>query len=472
MSQQQPSEESKGGQILPFGGGASAPADADAQAGKRPYQPGSPYRVVAIGAAIILLAFVGLGTWAALAPLDSAALAPGTVAVESNRKVVQHPEGGVVEKIAVSEGDRVQENDLLIELEPTEEQANYEAVRQKLNAALARQARLQAERAGAATIGFPQELHKQAEDSAQARQAMATERNQFEERRRSIQGQIAIQKEKISQLEEKISGLKAQRSSMERQVTILRDELTGLRELYEQGYYPRTRILQMEREMARLEGEIGSTTASIAQAQNSISEAQLQIEQIRQQFNEKVAQALSEVEDQLSELRQRLVVTSLKLSRTSIRAPQDGVVQNMKVHTIGGVIRPGEEIMQIIPVQDRLIIEAEVAPRDIDIVSAGQSAEVRMSALKGRTTPTLIGNVVNVSADRIVQEQQGQQGQGQRSFYKARIEIPPDELQKLGNQKLQAGMPAEVLINTGEQTVLDYLIRPITDAMSRGFIEK
>jgi HlyD family secretion protein/epimerase transport system membrane fusion protein len=298
---------------------------------------------------------------------------------------------------------------------------------------------------------------------------MATARSQFRERLDSLQGQVAIQREKIAQLEEKIAGLKAQRSSNERQVEIMTDELEDLRELYEQGYYPRTRILQMERELARLDGQIGSATASIAQAQNSISEARLQIEQIRQEFNEKVAQALSEVQDQIGELRQRLVVAAQKLERTAIRAPQSGVVQNMTIHTVGGVVRAGEEIMQVIPVQDRLIVEAEVAPRDIDIVSAGQDAEVRMSALSGRTTPTLVGNVTQVSADRIVRETEGGQS---RSFYKARIEIPPEELKKLGQQKLQAGMPAEVLINTGEQTVLDYLIRPITDAMAHGFIEK
>ena len=467
MAQKQVQPSEKSGEVVEFGRSGE---NADAAAASRPYQPGSPYKVVLIGAAIVLAAFVGLGTWAALAPLDSAALAPGTVAVESNRKVVQHPEGGVVERIVVQEGARVSENELLIKLDPTEEQANFKAVRQKLNSALARRARLIAERENADEIDFPQELVQQAEDgSAQARQVMAAERNQFRERRQSLQGQVAIQHEKIGQLEEKIAGLQAQRASNERQVEIMRDELQGLRELFEQGYYPRTRILQMERELARLDGQIGSATASIAQAQNSISEARLQIEQVRQQFNEKVAQALSETEDQIAELRQRLVVAGQKLQRTAIRAPQDGVVQNMTVHTVGGVIRAGEEIMQVIPVQDRLIIKAEVSPRDIDIVQEGQNAEVRMSALSGRTTPTLVGTVKHVSPDRVVQQQDGGQS---RSFYKARVEIPPEELEKLGTQKLQAGMPAEVLINTGEQTVLDYLIRPITDAMARGFIEQ
>ena len=455
------------GEVVEFG--RAGDQAAHTRATKPTYQPGSPYKVVLIGAAIVLVAFVGLGTWAALAPLDSAALAPGTVTVESNRKVVQHPEGGVIRGISVAEGARVREGDPLVKLDPTEPQANFEAVRQKLNSALARRARLKTERANEATIEFPQELVQQAgEGEAQARQVMATARNQFRQRRQSLQGQTAIQRERIRQIEQKIAGLKAERSSNERQVEIMRDELAGLRELYEKGYYPRTRILEMERELARLDGQIGSTTASIAQARNSISEARLQIEQLRQEFNQEVARSLSEVEDQVAELRQQLVVAAQKLERTAIRAPQDGVVQDLTVHTVGGVVRAGEEIMQVIPVQDRLIIEAEVTPRDIDIVEEGQNAEVRMSALSGRTTPTLIGTVTHVSADRVVREQESGQN---RSFYKARVEIPPGELDKLGTQKLQAGMPAEVLINTGEQTVLDYLIRPITDAMARGFIE-
>jgi len=266
---------------------------------------------VLIGAVIVFVAFVGLGTWAALAPLDSAALAPGTVTVESNRKVLQHPEGGVIREISVTDGARVREGDILVELDPTEPQANFEAVRQKLNSALARRARLKTERANEATIEFPQELAQQAEQGeAQARQVMAAARNQFRERRQSLQGQTAIQRERISQIEQKIAGLKAQRSSSERQVAIMRDELAGLRELYEKGYYPRTRILEMERQLAGLDGQIGSTTASIAQARNSISEARLKIEQLKQEFNQEVARSLSEVEDQVAELRQQLVVAA------------------------------------------------------------------------------------------------------------------------------------------------------------------
>jgi len=227
MARQEPQISEKTGDVVEFKTGSTG-GDADAAAGRRPYQPGSPYKVVLIGAGIILAAFVGLGTWAALAPLDSAAYAPGTVAVESNRKVVQHPEGGVIERIVVSDGARVSDQQLLVKLDPTEEQANFTAVRQKLNSALAQRARLVAEQQGADSIDFPRELVQQAETgSTQARQVMAAERDQFKERRQSLQGQIAIQREKIKQLENKINGLQAQRSSNQRQVEIMRNELEG-----------------------------------------------------------------------------------------------------------------------------------------------------------------------------------------------------------------------------------------------------
>ena len=445
------------------------PAAENADDGEEPvYKPGSPYRVVLIGAAIILAAFGGLGLWAATAPLDSAARAPGTVTVESNRKVVQHLDGGVVREILVSDGDRVKEGELLLRLDRIEKMASRDAVQHKLDSAQALHARLVAERDGLDTIPFPKGLLERRADSDTVREAIDGERNQFRERQQSIQGRVSVQREKIAQFRNEIDGLESQRSSRERQVEILRDELVDLRALSQNGFFPRSRILQRERELARLEGEIGSNSASMARAQNRISEARLQIQQVRQEFNEKVVRELREVEDKISDLREQLIIASAKLERTRITAPQDGVVQNLSVHTLGAVIRPGDDIMQVIPVQDKLIIEAEVMPNDIDIVNEGQVADVRLTALQSRTTPTLKGTVMGLSADRIVEEGR----QNERAFYKARIEISAEELKRLGTQRLQAGMPAEVMINTGERTMLDYMIRPLTDAMARGFIEE
>ena len=450
----------------------SKPSQPSANDGPPPYEPSNPARFVLIGTAVILLGFGGLGTWAATAPLDSAAAAPGTVTVESSRKLVQHPDGGVVRSIAVSDGDVVKRDDVLLELDTTESQARFDAVRQNLTAALLRKARLEAERARADEMELPAELRDPA-SAAEAREieaAYAAERAQFRERQRSLAGKVAIHKEKIGQMRDRIAGVQAEKTSAERQMAIMRDELVGLRELHEKGYYPRTRILEMERELAKLGGQVGSADASIAQARTEIGEARLQIEQVRQQFAEQVSTDLTETQTRISELRQRFVMVGHKLNVSKVRAPQDGVVQNLKVHTVGGVIQPGKEIMEIIPTDDRLVLQVEIKPTDIDIVAEGQDAEVRLTAFSGRTTPSLVGRVTQISADRITRADGP--GMPTRTFYQARVTISPEELDKLQGRELQAGMPADVLIKTGEQTLLAYLARPITDAMSTGFIER
>ncbi|WP_051432344.1 HlyD family type I secretion periplasmic adaptor subunit [Rhodovibrio salinarum] len=438
----------------------------------KPYQPSDAGKFVAIGAIVVAIAFGAFGTWAATAPLDSAAVAPGTVMVESNRKLVQHPDGGVVKRIAVKEGDMVRRDDVLLELDTTESRARFDAVRQNLMAALLRKARLQAERTGAEEMQLPDELQNpaNAEHAREIEAALAAERAQFAERRRSLDGKVAIHREKITQLKDRIAGVQAEKESAEQQMQIMRNELVGLRELHEKGYYPRTNILKMERQLAQLGGKSGSAEATIAEARTQIGEARLQIEQVRQQFSEQVSNDLTEVRNKIAELRQRFVMAAHKLSVSKVRAPQDGVVQNLNVHTVGGVIQPGKEIMEIIPTDDRLVLQVEVKPTDIDVVAEGQDAEVRLTAFSGRTTPSLIGRVTRLSADRITRAQG--QGMPPRSFYQARVEIPPQELDKLDDQKLQAGMPADVLIKTGEQTLLAYLARPITDAMSTGLIEQ
>lgn len=431
--------------------------------GERRYQPSGPNKVVLIGIAIILLAFGGFGTWAATAPLDSASVAPGTVVVESNRKAIQHLDGGVIKNIVVGNGDAVQPGQVLVQLDATEQKANVESVRAKLDSALARQARLLAERDGKDTIDFPKELERRS-DKPEVRAIMAGERSSFTERRRTRQGQVAIQKQKIARLEQQINGVRAQLASKDRQTQILSDELKSLRKLHEQGLFPKTRVLQRERQLAKLEGDMGADQASIARAQAQISKAELQIEQVRQEFQEKVVSELRKVEDRVTELRKKLVMANERLARTTITAPQAGVVQNMQVHTEkSAVVRPGQQIMQIIPDNDELIIEAEVKPRDIDRVEEGQKAEVRISAFEMRTTPVLFGKVETVSADRIVPKE------SDKAFYKARVHIGADELEKLGGKKLQAGMPAQVFIKTGERTMLQYLINPLTDAMSTAF---
>jgi HlyD family secretion protein/epimerase transport system membrane fusion protein len=380
---------------------------------------------------------------------------------------VQHLRGGVVEEIMVDEGQAVENGQPLIRLNNTEAKANFDAARAKLDAALARRARLIAERDRASGVSFPPELSERAAGSQDVREILAGERDLFAQRRDTLEGRVAIEEEKIGQLRQEIAGLRAQRSSKQEQVSILETELVDLRALHEQGYYPRTRVLSRERELAGLRGSIGADAAAIARAEKSISEARLQIEQARQEYTERAVSRLRETEEQISDLRQQLVVADQRLRRTTITAPATGTVQELKVHTDGGVIQAGQTVMQVVPVGDRLIVEAQVNPQDIDSVVEGQEAEVRMTALQQRTTPVLIGKVTGLSPDRIVPESNQAE-----PYYRARVEIPPDEVAKLGEGELRAGMPAQIMINTGERTVLDYLLQPITDAMARSFTEQ
>lgn len=419
-----------------------------------------------IGLIVVGLFFGVLGTWSALAPLASAIVAPGTVVVESNRKAVQHLEGGIVEEILVQNGDSVQAGDVLLRLDETQARANADMLLNQYHNHLAVEARLIAELEEHEQIVFPETLLQAASARSTVQSVLDGQERQFIERKRSLKNQILILETRIEQFRQEIAGLKVQKASGDRQVAIYRDELIGLRELHEKGWYPRTRILSMEREIARLEGEIGGQVSAIARAEKGIGEAKLQIIQTRQKFKEDVVSELRDIQQKIADLQERSSIAQNVLERTELKASRDGVIQNVKVHTIAGVIRPGETLMEIVPEEDRLVVDAEVSPVDIDSVHTGQKAEVRFSAFQSRMIPTIMGTVLTVSADRLVDEREG------RPYYTVRIEVPESEIDKLGDHHLQAGMPAEVLIQTGERTVLDYFITPLRDSMSRAMVEK
>ncbi|MBB4285731.1 HlyD family type I secretion periplasmic adaptor subunit [Roseospira goensis] len=430
-----------------------------------PDPPTNAKPVILLGLMVVLVMFGGLGTWAATAPLDSAVIAPGTVIVESNRKTIQHLEGGIVKEILVDEGDVVQAGDVLVRLDPTKAAAVEAVNRKSLNEAMALEARLVAEQRDAEDITFPEELLERADDPDVA-EIIADQREQFRERKRSLDGQVAILRQRIQQFRQEIAGLEAQHDSKLRQRDIFREELVGLRELYEKGYYPRTRILAMEREVANLEGTIGSTLADIARAEKGIGEAELQIIQTRQKFREEVVAQLREVRNEIGQLREKVVVARDTLDRIDVRAPLAGTVQNLQVHTENGVIRPGDAIMEIVPLDDRLVIEGQVSPTDIDAVHPGLEAEVRLSALNMRTTPIILGEVTTVSRDRIVNERDN------TAYFRIEVIVPDEELAKLGDQRLTAGMPADVVVKIGERTMLDYIVKPMTDYFAKAFTEQ
>jgi len=422
-----------------------------------------------IGFALVILLLGGFGTWAATTELAGAVIARGTVVVESNVKKVQHPTGGVIGEILVNDGDEVEAGQVLIRLDDTVTRSTLGVVRSQLDEYLARQARLLAERDGAASIVFPDELTGRSREQSVAA-AMAGEEKLFEARRSAQNGERAQLRERIDQSKEEIRGLSAQQTSKETEVGYINQELTGVNELYAKNLVSISRLNTLQRDKARLEGEQGQYVAEIARARGKISETELQVIQLDQNFRTDVLKDLRETEGKVAELRERVTAAQDQLKRVDIRAPQSGVVNQLSVHTVGGVISPGETIMQIVPRADALVVDAKVAPQDIDQVSLGAKGIVRIMAGDQRTIPDLNGKLTLVSADLTRDPPVGQQESS--PYYLVRVSLPANEAKRLGDIKLIPGMPAEVFIQTYARTPLQYLLKPLRDQMARTFRER
>ena len=421
--------------------------------------------VILTGAALILITFVGFGGWAALAPLNSAATAQGTIVVESSRRDIQHLDGGIVAEILVRDGDMVKAGDVLMRLDPVRAGSQLGIVRSQLDAALVLQARLRAEQDGLPRIRLPEGLASRAAEPAVA-EAIASQQQVFLARRSALEGQILILRRRISQFQEQMIGLNAQSASRVRQISLINQELSGVRTLAGQGYAPVIRVLALERDVARLDGERGEQIATVARTEQAIGEAELQILQLTHTFREEVAGSLQTVQNQIFELQERLTATEDTMRRLDLTAPSDGVVVGLSIFTVGGVVTPGRTIMQIVPDQDTLVVEAQLNPTDIERVLVGQTAVVSFPALVQRTIPTLTGTVIQVSADRLVDERTG------APYYKSRILLDDTSRQLLGNRRLIPGMPADVMITTGERTALLYLVNPIIQAARHAMRER
>ncbi|MEO9901163.1 HlyD family type I secretion periplasmic adaptor subunit [Nisaea sp.] len=422
--------------------------------------------VVAFGLIVVLAIFGGIGVWSAVAPLARAVLAPAVLAVKGELKVVQHLEGGIVENVYVEEGEHVTKDQLLLRLNPIQAGATASRFRYQLDQALIRAARLEAELRGDDSITLSGELQERVSAVPEISNMVADEQDQLNARQESFNGNITILEQRIEQYNAQISGLNIQRQSRLDQIDIFEDEIVGLRDLYRKGFYPRSQVLAMERALVQLKGAVGSDDADIARAQSGAGESQSQIINMKQRFREEVVAELHEVQAEIADLKERVVVANDIYQRIEIRAPQSGIIQNLQVHTIGGVVNPGQGLMEIAPQDKGLVVDARVSTTDIDSVSIGQSAEVRLTALNLRNTPAIYGNLKTISGDALTARDTGQQ------YFRVRVEIPDDELQKLGPVKLSAGMPAEVLIQAGERTALQYLIKPILDAYARGLNEE
>lgn len=426
---------------------------------------GSIRRHLIAGIAVVVVLLGGVGGWAATTRLSGAVIAQGQLVVDTNVKKVQHPTGGVVSELRAHDGDHVNAGDILVRLDQTQTQANLAIVTNGLDELAARLARDEAERDGAASLAFPEQLLAR-EQEPQVAHVLSGERKLFEIRRAAREGQKAQLRARVDQLNEEIRGLSTQRQARIEQIEWIKKELEGVQALWKKNLVPFTRVTNLEREAARLEGESGQFVASIAQTKGKISETELQVIQIDQDMRAEVGKDIAEIRAKTSELTEKKVAAEDQLRRVEIRAPQQGVVLQSTVHTVGGVIGPGEQIMLIVPESEVLAVEAKIQPQEIDQVRLGQTAALRFSAFNQRTTPELDGVVTRVSAD-VTQDQKT----GAYS-YTIRISVSADEVERLNGLKLVAGMPVEAFIQSEERYVISYLVKPLSDQINRAFREK
>ncbi len=415
-----------------------------------------------LGLVAVALLVVGIGGWAAATQISGAVIAPGKLVVDSNVKKVQHPTGGVVGELLVKEGDRVQQGDVVVRLDGTQARSSLAVVNKALDELVARQARNEAERDGDKSVTFPADLVERKDDPEVAR-LMAGEQRLFEMRKAARDGQKAQLREQIQQLQLQIEGTQAQEAAKTKEVKLLMQELESVRVLWKQNLVQISRVTALERDAARLEGERASLIAAVAQGRGRIAELELKIHQIDQDLSTEVGKELAEIRAKKSELTERRVSAEDQLKRIDLVAPQDGRVFQRNVHTVGGVIQAGEPVMLIVPQTEALIVEAKVAPHDIDQIHIGQHAVLRFAAFNQRTTPELNGEVIHIGADV------AQDDKATEPYYSVRVRVSDGELARLGGLQLLAGMPVEVFIQTTPRTVASFLVKPLTDQLARAF---
>jgi HlyD family secretion protein len=416
------------------------------------------------GVAIVLFLVVGIGGWATLTEISGAVIAQGILVVDSRVQEVQHSTGGIVAEILAHDGDRAKAGDVLVRLDATVTRANLAIVTKSLDELMARKARLIAERDDKESILLPEELlHR--EDDPDVTQLVDSERRLFEVRRSARLGQKQQLQERINQFRKECEGYTAQVSAKVQEISFINRELDGARTLWHQNLMPISKLTEIERNATRIEGERGQFVAALAQANGKIAETELQILQVDLNFGSEVGKELREIEARLGELVERKIAAVDQLKRLDIRAPQDGIVHESTVHTVGGVISPGKALMLIVPTSDKLIVEAKVSPTDIDQLQIDQAAGLRFSAFNQRTTPEINGTISRVAADVTVEPRTGQ------SYYTVDIVILGQEVARLGEVKLVPGMPVEAFIKTHDRKVISYLAKPLSDHIARAFRE-
>lgn len=438
-----------------------------------PYDPNNEHSpdqrarpTILMGVALLVFLFGFLGLWAALVPLASGAVAGGKVMPDSNRKEIQHLEGGIIKEILVREGQEVTEGQPLLRLENTTAEARAGLIRGQYLSARGTEARLIAERDNRDSITFPEELTKLETTDAQVKEIIDTQRRLFDTRRQALKGSNEVMQQKMAQSEQEIRGYREQVNASTSQINLLGEEITVVQDLLAKGNALRPRLLALQRSQADLMGQRGQAQAMISRASQTINESRINILNQKNEYVNRANSELKDVQSQLSDLSEQTLAASDVVRRVEVKAPLAGTVTGLAVHTVGGVVQPGQTLMTLVPADDKLIVEARINPTDIDSVRPGLGAQVRLTAFHMRSLRPVEGTVTTVSADRFDNERTGE------AYYTARVEIPQSELKDVGDLKLTAGMPAEVLIVTGSRTMLSYLVRPIRESFGHAFHEE
>ena len=450
---------------------ADPPGEAIAEAGRPERPTDSMRRELRIGGAIAGAFFILFLGWAAFAPLDAGAYAAGKIVVAGNRQAVQHRDGGVISALHVQEGDEVRSGEILVEISAGELRAAERGLTGQVLALLAQRSRLIAERDGLHSVPTPPEFQAlTGDDRNLADESLAIQRQQFSARGGSRGNQIGVLTQRVQQLNQQIIGLDRQIESNREQRRLIGEELAGMQSLAEQGFAPVNRVRALERQAAALDGEEGSLRASVARAREAIGETRMQMLTVGSDTDEEVADQLRQVQVQLDELNPRLTAAREQLARAQVRAPATGRVVGLSVFTVGGVVSPGQMLMEIVPEEAALIVAADVSPVDADDLRVGQDTEVRFSAFRERDLPILHGTVTDISADSLTDEQSG------RSFFRVTVEVPPSEILKIRqvrgeNMGLIPGLPVEVVVPLRKRTALEYFLEPLTQSLWRSFRE-
>jgi HlyD family type I secretion membrane fusion protein len=422
-----------------------------------------PRPVWRAGIAVIAVALLAVGAWVVLAPLAGAVIAPGFVKVDLNRKVVQHLEGGTIRAIRVRDGDRVAQGQELVLLDDVRIDAQLDLLRTQLDGERAKAARLEAERAYAAQPAFPKDIAARKED-AKVVEILSRETTLFRARRDALESQVALLRRQIRETVDEVAALTSQLDAEERALKLQKEELAANQRLLDTGYVQKTRVLTLQRAVAEYEAKYGEHRAELAKARQRAGELELRILSMRNAYAQTAADELKEATAKIFDLEDRIRPSRDASERQRIAAPIAGEVVGLKVFTAGSVIGPRDVLMEIVPDEKRLIVEARIRPEDINHVRAGSAADVRLTAFQQRTTPLVAGSVSYVSGDRLVDPQTG------AAYYAVQVIVAPESL-AAASLRLQAGMPAEVFIRTDERSALDYLLAPVTGYLRRAMRE-